>query len=107
MRARSISMSLAVAATFALAAPALADSATDVPPHAPGGGDSIEPGKVGPGSEKNSQVSPTSPSIPMSKQPPAEINAPAGSTSGTSTGERGSGPEGTTPPHNPTSPGLQ
>lgn len=37
----------------------------------------IEPGKVGPGSEKNSQVSPTSPDIPAHKQPPPDINLPA------------------------------
>ncbi len=40
--------------------------------------DHVEPGKVGPGSEKNSQVSPTSPDIPAHKQPPPEINLPAG-----------------------------
>lgn len=39
--------------------------------------DHVEPGKVGPGSEKNSQVSPTSPDIPAHKQPPPEINLPA------------------------------
>jgi hypothetical protein len=32
---------------------------------------------------------------------------PANSGSGSSTGEKGSGPEATTPPHNPTAPGLQ
>jgi len=37
----------------------------------------VEPGKVGPGSEKNSQVSPTSPDIPAHKQPPPDINLPA------------------------------
>lgn len=37
----------------------------------------VEPGKVGPGSEKNSQVSPTSPDIPAHAQPPPDINLPA------------------------------
>lgn len=37
----------------------------------------VEPGKVGPGSENNSQVSPTSPDIPAHKQPPPDINLPA------------------------------
>jgi len=39
----------------------------------------VRPGKVGPGSEKNSQVSPTSPDIPAHAQPPPDINLPAGS----------------------------
>ncbi|MET1046532.1 MAG: hypothetical protein ABWX70_07495 [Hyphomicrobium sp.] len=107
MRTRLLSAAAATAAAvIALSTAAYAESASDIPAQAPGGAQSIEPGKVGPGSEKNSQVSPTSPGIPISKQPPPEISAPAG-TSGSSTGEKGSGPEGTTPPHNPSSPGLQ
>ncbi len=68
-----------------------------------GSAQGVEPGKVGPGSENNSQVAPTSPSIPVNKQPPPEI-APANSGSGSSAGEKGSGPDATTPPYNPTSP---
>lgn len=41
----------------------------------------VEPGKVGPGSEKNSQVSPTSPDIPAHAQPPPDINLPPDSGS--------------------------
>lgn len=59
--------------------------------------DHVEPGKVGPGSEKNSEVSPTSPDIPVHKQPPPDINLPAhsneaGGASGG--GERKSGTDG-------------
>lgn len=82
-------------------------SAKDTPANAPGGGQSIEPGKVGPGSEKNAEISPTSPAVPVEKQPPPEISLPADSGGGSSSGEQGSGPEGTAPPHNPSSPGLQ
>jgi hypothetical protein len=49
-------------------------------------GQDVRPGGVGPGSEKNSQVSPTSPSVPTHSQPPPEI--PAGA-SGSSTGASG------------------
>jgi hypothetical protein len=104
MRMRAFT-GVALAATLLANSPVLA--AGDIPPNAPGGGQSIEPGKVGPGSEKNSQVSPTSPSIPIDKQPPPEISAPANSGSGSSTGEKGTGPEGTSPPYNPSAPGLQ
>jgi hypothetical protein len=45
--------------------------------------------------------------VPINKQPPPEINLPTDSGSGSSTGEKGSGPEATTTPHNPSSPGLQ
>jgi hypothetical protein len=59
-------------------------------------GQDIRPGSVGPGSEKNSQVSPTSPSVPTHAQPPPEI--PAGA-SGSSMGSSGtSNPP--TPPSN-------
>jgi len=68
---------------------------------------SIEPGKVGPGSEKNAEISPSSPAVPVEKQPPPEISLPADSGGGSSSGEQGSGPEGTAPPHDPSSPGLQ
>jgi hypothetical protein len=90
------------AAAFMPALPAFAADASS-----PSAAQSIEPGKVGPGSENNAVVSPTSPSVPISKQPPPDINLPANAGSGTSTGEKGSGPEATTPPHNPQSPGLQ
>jgi hypothetical protein len=97
---------VALAATvIAGSLPSYAVAASDVSPHTPAGAQSIEPGKVGPGSENNSQISPTSPSIPIDKQPPPEISAPA--NSGASTGEKGSGPEGTAPPYNPSSPGVQ
>ena len=50
----------------------------------------VEPGKVGPGSERNSQVSPTSPDIPAHAQPPPDINLPADSgSSGSGSGEHG------------------
>ncbi|RUP00037.1 hypothetical protein [Hyphomicrobium sp.] len=88
------------ALSLALAIPAFADPLPTG--HEPSDAHGIEPGKVGPGSEKNSQVSPTSPSIPIDKQPPPEIPANAGA----GTGEKGSGPEATSPPHNPT-PGVQ
>jgi len=92
------------AAIIQIAVPAYAGAASE---GTPGAAQSVEPGKVGPGSENNATVSPTSPDVPISKQPPPEINLPANSSSGASTGEKGSGPEGTTPPHNPSSPGLQ
>ena len=82
-------------------------SENNIPANAPGGGKSIEPGKVGPGSEKNAEISPTSPAVPVDKQPPPEISLPADSGSGSSSGEQGNGPEGTAPPHDPSSPGLQ
>jgi hypothetical protein len=59
----------------------------------------IEPGKVGPGSEKNSQVSPTSPSIPTHNQPPPEIYAPpASGSAGSSNGEEGKSAPTSPPP---------
>ena len=63
----------------------------------PNGAD-VRPGNVGPGSEKNSEVSPTSPTVPMDAQPPADIPANSGSSGG-STGESGS-----PGPYNPTEP---
>ncbi len=104
MRTRLLTAGALVAAAF-LASNSAHAASNDVPAHAPGGGQSIEPGKVGPGSEKNSQMAPTSPSIPIEKQPPPEISLPA--NSGSSSGEKGTGPEGTSPPYNPSSPGLQ
>ena len=59
------------------------------------GADSITPGAVGPGSENNATVSPTSPTIPMHSQPPGDIPASSGASSGTS---------GTAGPHDPTPP---
>ncbi|WP_155831106.1 hypothetical protein RLW55_04370 [Hyphomicrobium sp. B1] len=104
-----MSTKLLMAAAIAAAAlgsslPAFADAASNSAPNA---AKTIEPGKVGPGSENNAVVSPTSPDVPINKQPPPEISLPANSGSGSSTGEKGSGPEATTPPHNPTAPGLQ
>ncbi|HML29333.1 MAG TPA: hypothetical protein PKE16_10930 [Hyphomicrobium sp.] len=92
------------AAVFANSPAVCAGAAKDGSPSA---AKTIEPGKVGPGSENNAVVSPTSPDVPINKQPPPEINQPANPNSGSSTGEKGSGPEATTPPHNPSSPGLQ
>jgi hypothetical protein len=46
-----------------------------------------------PGSENNAHVSPTSPTIPMNSQPPGDIPASSGASSGTS---------GTSGPHDPT-----
>ena len=85
-----------------LAAPLLAQTATNPTPNNPARGakgtEDIRPGSVGPGSEKNSEVSPTSPSIPTHSQPPPEI--PAGA-SVSSTGEIGmSNPATPTPPPN-------
>ncbi|MBS0269329.1 MAG: hypothetical protein JSS54_10140 [Proteobacteria bacterium] len=98
----------ALAAAILVNSPVVADPAVnDIPANAPGGGKSIEPGKVGPGSEKNAEISPTSPAVPVEKQPPPEISLPAASGSGSSSGEQGNGPEGTAPPHDPSSPGLQ
>jgi hypothetical protein len=53
------------------------------------------PGATGPGSEKNAVTSPSSPDVPVSKQPPADIPTNSGSSSGSS---------GTTGPHNPDTP---
>lgn len=75
-------------------------------------GVTAKPGKVGPGSENNTRVSPTSPS--MTAQPPPDI--PPGSTEGASSGSSGSagqphgsnsnqssapGKSGAPPAHNP------
>lgn len=46
----------------------------------PGAG--VTPGAVGPGSENNARVSPTSPTVPMKSQPPGDIPASSGSSSG-------------------------
>lgn len=102
-----MSKTLLMAAAIATAAlgssvPAFADATSN---SASSAAKTIEPGKVGPGSENNAVVSPTSPNVPIMNQPPPEI--PANSGSGSSAGDKGSGPEATTPPHNPTAPGLQ
>jgi len=107
MRVRILAGAALVAAIIFSPPLAAEPSANEIPPNAPGGSKSIEPGKVGPGSEKNSEVSPTSPAVPVEKQPPPEINLPADSGSGSSSGEQGNGPEGTAPPHDPSAPGLQ
>lgn len=102
MSSKSLMAAALAAAMFGSCLPAFADATSNSAPNA---AKTIEPGKVGPGSENNAVVSPTSPDVPISKQPPPEIPPNAGS--GSSTGEKGSGPEATTPPHNPSSPGLQ
>lgn len=107
MRVRILTGAALAAAILVNSAALAQPSPNDIPPNAPGGGKSIEPGKVGPGSEKNSQISPTSPDVPVEKQPPPEISLPADSAGGASSGEQGSGPEGTAPPYNPSAPGLQ
>ncbi|MBS0249439.1 MAG: hypothetical protein JSR78_00050 [Proteobacteria bacterium] len=104
-----MSKKLLMAAAIASAAlgsslPAFADATSS---SAPSAAKTIEPGKVGPGSENNAVVSPTSPNVPISKQPPPDIILPADSGAGSSAGDKGSGPEATTPPHNPAAPGLQ
>ena len=87
-------------ALFAVSS-AVAQSLGGSPPDSSKSGTSgadVRPGNVGPGSEKNSQVSPTSPTIPMDAQPPGDIPANAGS-SGASSGESGApGPYNPTPP---------
>jgi hypothetical protein len=90
----------AFAALFAVSS-IVAQSLGGSPPNSSKSGTSgadVRPGSVGPGSEKNSQVSPTSPTIPMDAQPPGDIPANSGS-SGASTGESGS-----PGPYNPTEP---
>ena len=58
----------------------------------------VRPGNVGPNSDLNSQVSPTSPNIPTTAQPPPEI-APGNGSTGANTGESGSsGPYNPNPP---------
>ncbi len=92
---------VAWAVATAVALPAYAE-APATPPGNSNAARSFEPGKVGPGSENNATVSPTSPSVPIDKQPPPEI--PANANSGAGTGEQGSGPEGTAGPYNPAPP---
>jgi hypothetical protein len=94
---------LAAAALMTLVSANAQSPAT--PPTGSNAAKSFEPGKVGPGSENNAVISPTSPSIPINKQPPPEI--PPNASSGNSTGEHGSGPEATTGPYNPSAPGVQ
>jgi len=86
---KKLLLTTAVAVLFA--APLMAQTAPGdaMPDNAERGakdGQDVRPGGVGPGSEKNSQVSPTSPSVPTHSQPPPEI--PAGA-SGSSTGASG------------------
>ncbi|MBA2126322.1 hypothetical protein DLM45_08805 [Hyphomicrobium methylovorum] len=78
--------------------PAIAEPAADKAPENPPqsgvkGAHEVEPGKTGPGSEKNSQVSPTSPDIPTKAQPPPEINLSPGDASGSATPGSPSKPE--------------
>jgi hypothetical protein len=82
-------LTAAFAALFAaplLAQTAPGDAAHDNAERGAKDAQDIRPGSVGPGSEKNSQVSPTSPSVPTHAQPPPEI--PAGA-SGSSAGASG------------------
>jgi hypothetical protein len=88
---------LLFASLFALTAlsPALAQttpgsSTAENPERGTKGAQDVRPGSVGPGSEKNSEVAPTSPLIPMKAQPPPEIPADQGS-SGTGAGTNGTG----------------
>src|SRR5262249_613723 len=76
MRTRLL-MAAALAASLAATLPAQAEPSAATPTP---GAQTVEPGKVGPGSENNAQVAPTSPSIPIDKQPPPEINLPANSS---------------------------
>jgi hypothetical protein len=98
---KKLLLTTAFAALFA--APLLAQTNPGNPtPHDSTGGakgtEDIRPGSVGPGSEKNSEVSPTSPSVPTHSQPPPEI--PAGA-SGSSAGSSGmSDPATPAPPPN-------
>ena len=88
----------AFAALFAVST-AVAESLGAAPPEKNGvSGEDVRAGAVGPGSEKNWQVPPTSPTIPIDAQPPADIPANSGA-SGASTGESGS-----PGPYNPTQP---
>ncbi len=104
MRTKLLTAAALAAAALTTSLPVRANSSA-TPPSPSGAARTVEPGNVGPGSENNAVVSPTSPSVPINKQPPPEIPANAGA--GSSTGEQGSGPEGTTGPYNPSSPGLQ
>jgi hypothetical protein len=88
---------LLFASLFALTAlsPALAqttpgDATAENPERGAKGAQDVRPGSVGPGSEKNSEVAPTSPSVPMKAQPPPEIPADQGST-GAGSGTNGTG----------------
>jgi hypothetical protein len=106
---RKLMVSGALAALFAVA-PALAQAAPgDATPENPDRGakgmQNIEPGKIGPGSEKNSTVSPTSPTVPMNAQPPAEIPSNS-SASGSSSGEQGKPAPSNSAPSNPPSSGA-
>lgn len=104
MRMKLLPAAAVAAAALANASPTFAESPA-IPPAGSNAAKSFEPGKVGPGSENNAVISPTSPSVPISKQPPPDI--PANASGGSSTGEQGSGPAGTTGPYNPARPGLQ
>jgi hypothetical protein len=46
--------------------------------------DQASPGATGPGSEKNATTSPTSPELPVDKQPPPEISPNSGAGTGSS-----------------------
>lgn len=93
----------AVAPVSAQAAPG--DATPENPDRGAKGMQNIEPGKVGPGSEKNSTVSPTSPTVPMNAQPPPEIPSNSGA-SGSSSGEQGKSAPSNPAPGNPSSSGA-
>jgi len=61
----------------------------------------VQPGKVGPGSENNAEVSPTSPTVPTYAQPPPEIPPGGSSSTGSGSGDTGSSA------NNPSSPGIK
>lgn len=87
-----------VAAGFAalfIATPYLAQSTPESRSKGADGSDNFRPGAVGPGSENNAVVSPTSPDVPASKQAPPDILAPSESNGGAS---------GTPGPTNPAPP---
>lgn len=85
-----------VTATVASAqAPGTGRMTPENPKAGPPAAGTINPGAVGPGSENNAYVSPTSPDVPMNSQPPGDIPASSGSSSGST---------GTSGPHKPDTP---
>lgn len=81
---KPVCMAIAAITLFAVG-PAFAEE-SNPPTNDPGApGVTAKPGKVGPGSENNAKVSPTSPS--MTSPPPPDL--PAGSSSGASSGSSG------------------
>jgi len=81
---KPVCMAIAAVALFAVG-PAFAEESSSPTNDAGAPGITAKPGKVGPGSENNATVSPTSPS--MTSPPPPDL--PAGSSSGASSGSSG------------------